>query len=221
MSRPFLYTAIATGLLFAGCATGRLGYTPMMNAAAMGNEDQVRRALTEGADVNARAADGSTALMRAALGGHVRIVGILLEAGADTGLESKDGWTAIRLAAAADHQAIANRLGSSDPEPTPVEETSDLLRADHPGLTVPRLLKQVQPSFTNYALDRKVEGEVVVEVIIQKSGAVIPTRILKSLELGLHLRAIQAARQWQFEPARLDGAPVDLLAEIVVDFNIL
>lgn len=89
------------------------------------------------------------------------------------------------------------------------------------GITTPIPVKQVQPSFTDDALARKVEGEVTVEIIILKDGSVQPVRVLRGLTADLNERAIEAASQWKFIPGKLKGQPVDVIAEIVVSFNIL
>lgn len=62
-------------------SVGRAGATPLM--AAVGNPDMVRLLLGSGADVNARAEDGSTALIRAARHGKLDTIDALLAAGAD------------------------------------------------------------------------------------------------------------------------------------------
>jgi len=89
------------------------------------------------------------------------------------------------------------------------------------GLTPPVLVRQIQPGFTEEALARKIQGEVVVEVVILKNGTVRVVRVLRGLSADLNQKAIEAASQWKFIPAKLKGQPVDLIAEIVVDFNIL
>lgn len=89
------------------------------------------------------------------------------------------------------------------------------------GITSPVPVKQVQPSFTDDALARKVEGEVVVEIVILKDGSVQPVRVLRGLSADLNDRALEAASQWKFIPGKLKGQPVDVIAEIVVSFNIL
>ncbi len=89
------------------------------------------------------------------------------------------------------------------------------------GLTPPVLVRQIQPGFTEDALARKIQGEVVVEVVILKNGTVRPVRVLRGLSADLNQKAIEAASQWKFIPAKFKGQPVDLIAEIVVDFNIL
>jgi TonB family protein len=88
-------------------------------------------------------------------------------------------------------------------------------------ITSPVLLQQVSPTFTDDALARKVEGEVIVEVVILKDGTVRPVRIVQSLASDLDRKAIDAAAQWKFIPGKFMGKPVDVIAEIVVSFNIL
>ncbi len=89
------------------------------------------------------------------------------------------------------------------------------------GITSPVLLHQVSPTFTDDALARKVEGEVVVEVIILKDGTVRPVRIVRSLTSDLDRKAMDAAALWKFIPGKHKGQPVDVIAEILVSFNIL
>jgi TonB family protein len=89
------------------------------------------------------------------------------------------------------------------------------------GVTPPVLVKKVSPDFTADALARKIQGEVIVEVVILKDGTVRPVRVLQGLSPDLNEKAMAAASLWKFIPAKLKGQPVDLAAEIVVDFNIL
>ncbi|MFC1835615.1 ankyrin repeat domain-containing protein [Thermodesulfobacteriota bacterium] len=51
----------------------------------------------EGADVNARNADGWTRLMEASFNGDIRTVKALLARGADVNAKDQDGWTALML----------------------------------------------------------------------------------------------------------------------------
>jgi TonB family protein len=89
------------------------------------------------------------------------------------------------------------------------------------GLTPPVIVRQVRPDFTEDALARKIQGEVEVEVVILKDGTVRPVRVLRGLSADLNERAIEAASQWKFIPAKLKGQPVDLIASITIEFNIL
>jgi TonB family protein len=89
------------------------------------------------------------------------------------------------------------------------------------GITSPIVLKEVRPQFTSDALARKIQGEVLVEVVILKDGTVRPMRILKGLTADLNEKALDAASRWKFIPGKFQGKPVDVIAEIVVNFNIL
>jgi protein TonB len=89
------------------------------------------------------------------------------------------------------------------------------------GIDPPRALKTVQPTYTNDALAKKVEGEVILEVIILAEGKIGPVRILHGLGAGLNEKAIECVRQWRFVPGKFKGQPVDVVAEIAVEFSIL
>ena len=89
------------------------------------------------------------------------------------------------------------------------------------GVTSPVPIKVVSPSFTDEALARKIQGEVVLEVIIMADGSVKPVRVIQGLGADLNEKALEAASRWQFIPGKFKGKPVDVIAELVVAFNIL
>jgi len=88
------------------------------------------------------------------------------------------------------------------------------------GIEPPRLLREVHPRYTEEARRRTVEGEVVVEIVVRSDGRVGDVRILQRLGSGLDDRAVDAVRQWVFEPARRLGVPVDVLVEVAVEFKL-
>ena len=89
------------------------------------------------------------------------------------------------------------------------------------GISPPQALKTVQPTYTNDALAKKVTGEVILEVVILAEGKIGPVRILRGLSAGLNQKAIECVRQWRFVPGKFKGQPVDVVAEIAVEFSIL
>ena len=88
------------------------------------------------------------------------------------------------------------------------------------GIEPPRLLREVKADYTEDARLRRLTGDVVLEIVVRRDGAVGDIRILQGLGGGLNERAVQAVRQWQFAPARRQGAPVDVLVEVVVEFKL-
>ena len=88
-------------------------------------------------------------------------------------------------------------------------------------VTPPTILSQVRPSYTNDALRNKIQGTVVLEVIVRRDGIPSDFRIVRSLDRrGLDEQAIAAVQQWRFNPGRLAGTPVDVLVTVVLDFSI-
>ncbi len=82
------------------------------------------------------------------------------------------------------------------------------------------MIRSVDPDYTEDALRRKIQGDVILEVVILRDGRVGQVRVVKSLDPGLDRNAIAAARQWRFHPGRLQGQPVAVIAEIVVEFRL-
>jgi len=81
-------------------------------------------------------------------------------------------------------------------------------------LSVPR------PAYTNEARAKKIEGDVLVQVVFAASGQVQVQRVVRGLGYGLDESAEQAARQIRFRPAEQDGRPVDSPAIAHITFEL-
>jgi periplasmic protein TonB len=88
------------------------------------------------------------------------------------------------------------------------------------GITPPRVLREVKGDYTDEARRQGVTGEVVMEVVVLRDGAVGNVRLLRGLGLGLNERAIAAVRQWRFTPAERQGVPVDVIVEVGMEFKL-
>lgn len=90
-----------------------------------------------------------------------------------------------------------------------------------PDITLPSLVKRVQPQYTVEAKQAKIEGTVILEAIIGEDGRVHEVEVVKGLSKGLDKAAADALRQWRFEPARdAAGKPVAVRYGITVTFAI-
>jgi protein TonB len=70
-------------------------------------------------------------------------------------------------------------------------------------------------------MDDRIEGNVLLELIVRSNGVPSDIRVIRSLDPGgLDQEAIRAASQWRFEPGRLNGVPVDVAVSLQVDFHI-
>jgi len=88
-------------------------------------------------------------------------------------------------------------------------------------VTSPQVLAQVQPVYTPEALRQRIQGSVVLELIVTREGRPSAIQILRSLDRGgLDEEAVKAVRQWRFAPGRLGTTPVDVLVIVAIDFLI-
>jgi ankyrin repeat protein len=71
----------------------------LLDAAESGDSVTLLKALSVGAEVDAKTPGGWTASMRAANNGHVDCLSLLVEAGADMNAKNSEGWTASMRAA--------------------------------------------------------------------------------------------------------------------------
>lgn len=89
-------------------------------------------------------------------------------------------------------------------------------------VTTPKLIHEVKPAYTTNARKARIEGDVVLEAIVQPDGKVGEVRVVRSLdkEHGLDQAAVNALRQWRFEPGKKDGKAVAVLVEVEMTFTV-
>ncbi len=90
------------------------------------------------------------------------------------------------------------------------------------GVTQPVPIFQPLPVYTDEARRNRVEGIVLLDVVIRADGRVDNARVLRGLGYGLDESAIQTViTKWKFRPGTLQGRPVDVQASIEVRFRLL
>ena len=75
------------------------------------------------------------------------------------------------------------------------------------------------PIYPSMARIARVQGVVILEAVIDVSGRVESARVVRSISL-LDDAALEAVRQWRFEPARLNGQPVPVVMTVTVNFSL-
>jgi periplasmic protein TonB len=85
--------------------------------------------------------------------------------------------------------------------------------------TPPRPIKLTRPTYPQEAFIKKVEGAVLVEILISSEGRVVRARVIQSVPL-LDQAALQCVREWVFQPALKHGRPVATIAQAPVNFRI-
>jgi len=82
------------------------------------------------------------------------------------------------------------------------------------------ILSKAVPSYSESARTAGIEGEVVLEVEFASSGSARVRRVVRGLGFGLDERAVAAIEQIRFTPARSQGVPVSIVAQVSVTFRL-
>src|SRR4029077_6064568 len=82
------------------------------------------------------------------------------------------------------------------------------------------ILFKPKPAYTDEGRSKKIEGDVVLQVLFAASGEVKVLNVVQGLGHGLDESAQTAARQIRFRPAQQDGQPVDLTANVRITFQL-
>jgi protein TonB len=83
----------------------------------------------------------------------------------------------------------------------------------------PRPIRMTRPVYPQEAFVKKVEGTVLLELLIDANGQVVRARVLQSVPL-LDDAALEAVGQWLFAPAVKHGRPVATVAQAPISFRI-
>ena len=85
----------------------------------------------------------------------------------------------------------------------------------------PRKLRDVRPVYSEALREAGVEGVVSLEAVIGKDGATTSVRALSArVHPELAKAAIDAVRQWRFDPTLLNGQPVEVVMTVSVEFRL-
>ena len=82
-----------------------------------------------------------------------------------------------------------------------------------------KLIKKIEPEYPAEAQERRIEGTVKLHVVVKKDGSVFVKNVAEG-DPVLSPAAIEAVRQWRYEPCKLNGQPIDVETTIDVVFSL-
>ena len=86
------------------------------------------------------------------------------------------------------------------------------------GITAPKVIHKVNPTYPEEARQQGIQGIVVSEAIIDSEGTVVDVKVLESPDEILNQPTVDALTQWKFEPATKDGKPIDVIYVLSVKY---
>jgi TonB family protein len=107
--------------------------------------------------------------------------------------------------------AHSNALASAQPAPPPPMKGGQLQQ--------PKLLASVAAVYPPLARARRVQGDVVVDALIDATGKVTATKIITGNPL-LQSAAVDSVRLWKYQPAHLNGEAIPIHINVTITFHL-
>ncbi len=86
-------------------------------------------------------------------------------------------------------------------------------------IKAPTKTRDVKPVYPAAAKSAKIAGTVIIEATIGADGKVIGAKVLRSVPM-LDQAALDAVKQWEYSPSRLNGKPVPVKITVTVNFKL-
>lgn len=88
------------------------------------------------------------------------------------------------------------------------------------GISAPQAVSTPDPEYTEEARNAKTQGTCILWLIVDDHGNPRDIRVVRGLGYGLDAKAIEAVKQWRFQPAEKDGHPVNVQISVEVGFRL-
>jgi TonB family protein len=85
------------------------------------------------------------------------------------------------------------------------------------GVTSPRVIRQVSPEHPSRGF--RIQGTVLIGLIVTAKGEPEEVHVVRSLDKEVDQSAMDAVRQWRFEPGTKDGKPVAVRINVEIRFH--
>jgi len=107
---------------------------------------------------------------------------------------------------------------SSTPVAVPKVATPQRVRVSQ-GVSSGLLIKKVQPNYPPLARQARIQGQVLLQAEISKDGTIQNLQLISGHPM-LAPAAIEAVKQWRYRPYLLNGEPVAVETQVVVNFTL-
>ena len=150
-------------------------------------------------------------------GGTQGVRGVVASAGFGNGMATGDG---SGNQSASSGTGTVRRGGFGDAN-APVPASVHSKAAEDAAKTLPaEILSKPTPDYTEEARRAKKQGPCILWLIVDSTGHPRDLRVIRGLGFGLDAKALEAVKQWRFQPALKDGRPVDVQISVEVEFHL-
>src|SRR6267378_2498478 len=150
-------------------------------------------------------------------GGAKGARGVVASTGFGNGVATGDGSGRVNTSRG---NGVVRQAGFGDADVTAVQQGRPKTAEVAPRILPAEILSKPTPAYTEDARRARIEGEVLLEVVLEASGHIRVLRVVRGLGHGLDESAIRAAEQINFKPAMRDGQPADSTAVLHIIFQL-
>ena len=87
-------------------------------------------------------------------------------------------------------------------------------------ITVPALVKRVEPQYPDLAASAQLTGIVILEATVGTDGCVESVRVLRSRHPFLDRASIDALKEWQYSPLVLNDIATPFVVTVTFNFGV-
>jgi TonB family protein len=135
-------------------------------------------------------------------------------------LGGKFRWDSLVQVVRARTAATENKGKSKDGAPDQTDVTGEIAHKQAGGVVHPEVIYAPDPQYSIAARDSKIEGVVMLWLIVDRKGRAQEVLVRKSLGAGLDEEAIKSVRQWKFKPALENGQPIAYVMITEINFQL-
>jgi TonB family protein len=82
------------------------------------------------------------------------------------------------------------------------------------------LIHKVTPVYPAGAKQARLQGTVELNAVVSKEGVPVELQVIRSPGEELSQSALEAVRQWRYRPVLLNGNPVEIVTDVIVNYTL-
>ena len=114
-----------------------------------------------------------------------------------------------------------NVHAGADDKDSNTAQTTDVVYEPGGDVKPPKLLHYVEPAFSPSSKEAFVEGTVKISTVVTTEGIATKLRVTSGLNAEEDRTAMEAVKQWKFQPGTKAGQPVNVRVNVEVTFHLL
>jgi TonB family protein len=89
-----------------------------------------------------------------------------------------------------------------------------------PNVAEANVIRKVQPVYPASAKQAHIQGKVVLQLVISTEGVPVDISVISSPSDDLTQSALDAVGQWRYRPTLLNGAPIEVITDVTVNYTL-